>query len=58
MPDLFYVVFVCLLALCLAVVAVIYALDLATARQKCGGYRSTWRQRRAWRKERREAGWQ
>lgn len=40
----------------LAVVGILWALDLAEDRRAAGCYRSTWKQRRQWRKERREAG--
>jgi hypothetical protein len=54
--PLYYVVLVLLLVLACAFVCVIWALDAADDRRAAGAYRSTWSQRRAWAKERREAG--
>jgi len=48
---LFYVVFVLLLAICVLLVLLVWALDHVRSRIPWAT-RSTWRQRRAWRKER------
>lgn len=48
MTAMHYVVLVLLALLAVAFVCVIWALDVAEDRRAAGGYRSTWRQRRAW----------
>lgn len=56
MSAMHYVVLVLLALLAVSFVCVLWALDVADDRRAAGGYRSTWKQRRQWRKERRQAG--
>jgi hypothetical protein len=50
-------IFILLVLLALSFVCVIWALDVAEDRRDQGAYRASAKQRRAWARERREAGW-
>ena len=57
MTAMNYVALILLALLSCAIVGILWALDLAEDRREQGAYRPTWKQRHAWRAERRRAGW-